>query len=386
MGGTRLTLTMIEKASLPAKGSAWLWDASTPGLGVRILASGSRSYVYRYGSGRRGVSRRVTLGQHGAITLEQARQLARKMIGARADGRDPAGERARARGVPTLREFSAEYLAQHSDRHKRPASAAVDRELFELHLLPAFGSRPLDKITREDVARWHRRKHETPTRANHCLALLSHVYTIAQRWGILEGAVNPARGVVRYQLPKRERYLSLDELQRVGVELAKSDSASAAALRVLILTGARRSEVLGLRWDAVDLRAGVAKLATRKRGPLLLVLPAAACAVLAEIEPGHVGPWCFPGRGKGPLAGDSLSHAWEVIRARAGLADVRVHDLRHSFASVLAGRGVSLPIIGGLLGHSQPATTARYAHLADGPLRVAADGAADAISAVLGKG
>lgn len=383
MGRTRLTEKSVRAIKRPVKGSAWAWDSEVPGLGVRVLASGVRSYVFRWGRGRRGLAGRVTIAQVNALSLELARAEARLLLGARAAGRDPGRERAAARAVPTLAEFSREYLLKHAEKHKRPASVARDRELFRLHLVPALGSRPLDQITRGDVASLHRAKYEIPTAANHCLALLSHVYTIAHRWGVYEGA-NPVAGVVRYPMVKRERYLSASELQRVGAALGTSTGAN--ALRLLLLTGARRGEVLGLKWEQLDLKAGLARLDTRKAGGLLLTLPAAAVAVLESMLPLEGNPYVFPGDREGkPMTGNSLSHAWRVLAKGVGLEDVRLHDLRHTFASVLAGRGASLPIIGALLGHSQSQTTARYAHLADGPLRLAADGAADAIAEALRK-
>lgn len=388
--GTRRRLT---KEDIEAAAPGWLWDQDAPGLGVRVTASGVRAYVYRYGSGRRGAVRRLTLGQHGEITLAQARILAKRLAGAVAEGRDPVAEARSARGIPTLAEFAVAYRAR---AEKRASSQAKDAQLLRLHLLPALGSRPLDQIQRQDVARVHHAMGATPTAANRALALLSHVYACAWRWGVLPVERNPTRGVERYRERPRERYLSADELQALGrslaVEAAQGNPWGAGALAVLVMTGARASEVLGLRRD--DLAGGLARLRERKAGPLALVVPAAAVALLERLPRARGCSYYFPGRPEGrardgqgravgPLSLWALERIWRRVRDRAGLVDVRIHDLRHTFASVLAGRGESLPVIGGLLGHSQPGTTARYAHLAPGPLREAAEGAADAISEAL---
>lgn len=377
----RLTKTIVESGP-----PGWLWDSDVPGLGVRVLESGARSFVFRYGSGRRGGTKRVTLGRYPALTLEQARKTARLLIGAKAEGRDPAQERARTRDVPTLAEFAERYMEEYAKPRKKASTLALHHEILKLHVLPALGARPMDTITRTDVAKMHASKHAIPVRANRCVSLLSHLYTIAHRWGVLHEQINPARGVVRFTEVPRQRYLTAEELARVGAELAGSHGFSAAALKVLILTGARRNEILGLRWEDVDLEAGIARLRSRKSGALQLTLPGAACEVMRDLIHVDRNPYVFPGRREGKhITGNSLTHAWDLVRRSSGVTDVRLHDLRHTFASVLAGRGVSLLVIGGLLGHTQAQTTKRYAHLADGPMRLAAEGAADEISAALKK-
>ncbi len=388
-GGTqekrRLTVAMVQSEPAPRSGSSWLWDTDVKGFGLRVRASGARTYVLRYGGGRREAKRRLSLGQHGEITLDQARKLAIRMWSAISEGRDPAIEKQRERGVPTLSTFSEQYMRDHAEKHKRPTSIRGDRVILDRHLLPLLGSRPLDKITRGDMARLQRRLRDKPTMCNRALALLSHMYTLAYRWAVLETAINPARGIERRAETKRERYLSAPELVRLGQALDADTSAVAcAAIRVQLLTGARPDEIRTLRWEDLELDAGVARLQTRKTGPLALVLPPAAVAVLRGVKRANDNPWVFPSRLHGKaLTQSGVWQVWRRVRARAKLGDCRLHDLRHTFASTLAGRGVSLPIIGGLLGHTQPATTQRYAHLADGPLRVAAEGAAEQISEAL---
>lgn len=395
MGGPRVRLTRTE---IEAAGPGWLWDSDVPGLGVRVLASGVRSYVYRYGAGRRWATRRLTLGRHGEITLELARRLARRLSGAVAEGHDPAHELQQARGVLTLAQAWERYRAEYATLHKRESTQRRDAQCM-VSVLAALGGQAVDRVTRGDVTRWHVSQSRTRAQANRGLAVLSHVYRLAAEvWALVPHGHNPTRGVRRYEERPRERYLSAEEWARVGAALDAEEHAASSkypgfvpaavsVLRVLALTGARLSEVAELRWADVDLERGAARLRRRKAGPLWLTLPGAAVDLLRALPRRRDAPWVFPGHRRGAhVSANGVESAWQRVRSRAGVPDVRVHDLRHSFASVLVGRGVSLPVIGGLLGHAKPSTTARYAHLADGPLRAAADGAAEAISAALAYG
>ena len=228
----------------------------------------------------------------------------------------------------------------------------------------------------------------TPYQANRVLALLSKVFNLAERWGLRPDGSNPCRHVERYPEKRRERYLSAEELARLGevlteVERASEEPASAiAAIRLLILTGCRRNEVLSLRWEEVDFERSLLLLADSKTGRKAVPVGAPTLALLAELPRLEGNPHVLPGEKAGAhFVG--LAKVWQRIRKQAGLEDVRVHDLRHSFASVGAGAGLSLPIIGKLLGHTQAATTQRYAHLAADPVRQAADRISEEIAAAM---
>jgi integrase len=229
----------------------------------------------------------------------------------------------------------------------------------------------------------------TPTRANRALALLSHMFNMAEKWGLRPDGSNPCRHVARYAETKRERFLSAKELARLGEALADRKVTEAlsphalAAIRLLVFTGARASEVLGLTWDAVDEAAGVLRL-RRKGRTMTLYLPPPALEVLATLPRLEGNPCVVAGAREGQaLTLSGLEQVWQVVRTRAKLQDVHLHDLRHSFASVAVAGGDSLPVIGALLGHTQPATTARYAHLSDDPLRAAAERTAATIAAAM---
>ena len=233
-------------------------------------------------------------------------------------------------------------------------------------------------LARRDIAGLHHRMRPTPGAANRVLALLSKMFNLAEQWGLRPDGSNPCRHVERYRERRMERFLSAEELARLGTVLAEAERTATlpasviAALRLLIFTGARLGEVLGLRWEHVDFERACLRLPESKTGAKTIYLSPPALEVLQTLRHGSDSPWVLPGRVPGkPLI--ELRKAWYRIRAKAGLDDVRLHDLRHSFASVGAAAGQSLPVIGALLGHTQAATTQRYAHLAADPLREASN-------------
>jgi integrase len=232
-------------------------------------------------------------------------------------------------------------------------------------------------VSISDVDAWHRRMStRAPTHANRALAVLSKMFNLAIRWGLR--ADNPAKGIERNQEHKRERYLTGAELTRVTAALTRlRDRNAANAIRLLLLTGARRGELLAARWRDIDIDAGVwtKPAGTTKQKTIHRVpLSEAAVRLLAGMREQAVddAEWLFPASLKGGHRTD-VREAWDALRLAADIPDVRLHDLRHSFAAVLASQGLSLPIIGALLGHSSPTTTARYSHLLDDPLRRATE-------------
>ena len=246
------------------------------------------------------------------------------------------------------------------------------------------------RLTRADVARLHHGMRATPGAANRVLALLSKMCALAEQWGLREPGSNPVRGIERFRERRRERHLTPEELERLGdvlrqVELERTESPSSVALvRLLLLTGARLGEVLGLRWDRIDWQAGSVRLADSKTGPKTLYLSDAATGgagwpLVVQAD----NPWVLPGRVQGrPLV--NPQKPWRRIRRAAGLEDVRLHDLRHTYAAVAARGGLSLPMIGALLGHSEPQTTQRYAHLVGNPVKQAAEQVGEAIRVAMG--
>ena len=335
-----LTARLVQQ--LPPEGDVFVWDDQIPGFGVRCRF-GQKSYVlqYRVIGGRGSRQRRVTLGRVGALSLDDARVLAQEYLRGVRYGQDPAAARQAARQAPRVQDLAARYLTEHADVKKKPRAARMDHLNVRLHILPALGMQRVDTLTRADVARLHHGMRATPVAANRVLALVSKMCALAEQWGLRDPGSNPVRGLERFRERPRERHLTPVELSRLGdvlrrVELERTESPSAVALvRLLLLTGARRGEVLGLRWDHIDWQAESVRLADSKTGPKTLYLSDAARAVLARLPRPEENPWCLPGRFPGqPLV--NPQKPWRRIRSQAALDDVRLHDLRHTYAAVAA--------------------------------------------------
>lgn len=377
----------------PGTKTVFLWDSELVGFGVRVTPAGAKSFVFQWQVGRR--SRRLTIGKVGAPwTPDSARKEALRLKAEVATGSDPADERATKRQAATVAELIDRFLGEHVGPKLKPRTADEYRRLLEKHVKPKLGTKPVAEVTRADIARLHHGLRARPYIANRVLAVLGKAFTLAERWGLRpEGSSNPARGVDRYRERARERFLSTAELARLGDVLRRADTAAGAlelkvspfgvaALRLLLLTGCRRDEVLGLRWRDVDFERGLLLFPDSKTGAKTVPLSAPAAELLADLPRLEGSPWVLPGRDPAKRF-VGLRNQWLRVREAAGLEDVRLHDLRHSFASVAAGGGESLPLIGALLGHTQAQTTKRYAHLADDPRRGAAERTAGTIASVL---
>jgi len=391
MTTARITKRVVDALD-PGERDLFVWDPSLRGFGVKVTPSGRKVFLaqYRIG-GRRGRTRRITLGAYGPLTADQARSEARRVLGQSAAGHDPAAERAAARAVLTVSEALSLFLTDHVDAKLKLRTAAEYRRLVAKFIQPALGRMRIDDVKRTDVARLHLAIKPTPYQANHVLAVLSKLFTWAEKYGYRAEAANPCRHVEKYRTLRRQRFMSEPELARLGdaltvVERESSESPYVVAtVRLLVFTGARLSEILGLRWDQVDLERAMLLLPDSKTGAKAIYLSAPALGVLASVPRLEDNPYVVCGA-KAGAALVNIQKPWRRIRKRAGMDGLRLHDLRHSFASVAAARGSSLPIIGALLGHSQPATTARYAHLAADPLRAANEAIGEHIMAAMKAG
>ena len=379
------------------KPGTFVWDR---GFGVKATETGTKVYVVSYRIGRR--KRRYTIGRHGAPwTPDSARREAHRLLTQAGSGVDPMEIKAAGRKAPSMRELAERFLAEHVEVKCRPRTAALYRGIVEKVVLPKLGSRAVTDVTRADLAALHHRLHRTPTQANRTLLIVSKMMNLAERWGLRPDGSNPARHVERFREQARQRYLSSDEFKRLGDALAAADRGpvkvqsapepvrlspmALAAIRLLIYTGARRSEILSLKWEHVDLKRGVLTLPTSKTGFKVVMLNEPARAVLTALPRVEENPYVLPGLREGRHL-VNVSDTWYMVRDLAGLKDVRLHDLRHSLASVGAAAGLSLPIIGGLLGHTQAQTTKRYSHLAADPLKAAAELVGARIAAAMGMG
>ena len=381
LNGTTISRRTVE--ALPAgEREVVFWDHELSGFGVRVYPSGTKVYLVQTRSG--GKSRRITIGRHGVLTAEQARRKAAQLIASIKAGEEPARPQSPPDAGPTISEVAERYMKEHVAVRCKPLTARACRSTLDRYLLPAFGARPLGTIGREEVAALQYRLHKTPTMANRVVDLLSRLFNMAEAWGVALDGGNPCRFVQKYKERSCERFLSEEEFGRLGRVLdeleaeGKVSANAVAAIRLLMLTGCRRGEIVTLRWEDVDLEAGELRLRDAKTGPRQVALSRAAVRVLSAIRRHADNPWVIGGRKPGSRL-SNLNVSWLVVRVRAGLEDVRLHDLRHSFASRALALGESLSMIGKLLGHRKVQTTARYAHLAQDSVKVSAARVAESL-------
>ena len=377
---TKRTVDALE----PHERERVVWDDDIKGFGVRVHPSGRKVFIVKTRFQGRAI--KMTIGPHGAVSAHYARKRAAEIITEARAGKDPKIRKANA---PTMRALGKRFLEEYVPLHCRPSTATEYRRSVELFINPRIGKLRVPDVQRSDVAALHHDLRETPYQANRTLGVLSKMFSLAELWDIRPDGSNPCLHVKRYKEEKRERFLSDAEYQHLGEALREIEQegseteAAIAAIRLLMLTGCRLSEIQKLRWEHIDLEAGELRPPDTKTGAKVVHLGDPAIAVLKGIARSDENPWVIAGRKPGSYLTD-LQHPWRRIRARAGLDDVRIHDLRHSFASggLLVGEG--LPMIGKLLGHTQVQTTARYAHLANDPVKAAANRIASRISKVTG--
>lgn len=424
---------------------AFLWDKDLAGFGIVAFPSGKKVFVFQYRQAGR--SRRIAIGDFGGeLTPAKARSKAKKVSGAIEGGADPIQARRDERATRTFKDLSEEFLRLHVAAKRKGRTGVEYRRLLASHILPVLGSRRLDDVRRVDVIRLHADLSDRPHTANRCLAVISSVWNWGAKRGEVKFETNPAKGVERNQEQGKERYLSSDELATLGDTLRRAETVglpwmvdeaapnakhvpkkdrvrlidphAVAAVRLLILTGARLREILNAKWEYVNWERGIMSLPDSKTGKKTIYLSAAALAVLKDIPRVAGNPHIIPGEKRPAKRGEpkplpspraDLKRPWEAIARAAGFYEkvpatdaagkpilgkngklmmvdrstVRLHDLRHSFASMGAGASLGLPIIGKLLGHSQPATTARYSHLDADPMRRAADIIGNQIAAAM---
>ena len=425
--GVKLTKRVIDQAS-GERGRHYIWDCELRGLGVQVEKSGTKTYFVRYrpkGQGRDGARRFYKLGRHGDLTPDEAREQAKRVLGAVAEGRDPVielkatrAEELRRHAAPKIRDLGQLFLDGHV-RAKRKLLTQLSYELIlRRHIYPAIGEASLCSVSRSDLVDLHLKKKNSSPVANRMLAVISSMYSFAAKRGLVPEGFNPAKGIEKFREEGRERYLTSEELLRLSQALIEAETVgvpwvidatnpkskhtpnawkgqreivdphAVAAIRLLLFTGARLREILDLTWKHVDLGRELLFLPDSKTGKKTIVLNAAALEILQQLrqtvaaDRARLEGFVIKGLVDDQPRAD-LKRPWTAIRRHADLEGVRLHDLRHTFASIGAGASLGLPVVGKLLGHSQPQTTARYAHLDADPLRRAANIIGDHLSAAM---
>jgi len=382
---TRLNKRTIDALEATDK-DYFIWDATLPGFGLRVLPSGRKSFLIQYRD-KAGRTRRKGLGRFGTVTAEEAKAEARELLSSVSRGHNPAEEAKRKRAALTVSELCERFMEEYVPTHCKESTAKEYRRCVDLFINPAIGSDLAEDITRAEVSDLHHKHRDKPYQANRTLGVLSVLFNQAEIWGIRPDGSNPCRHVKKYEEKKRERYLSPEEFKRLGETLNKLEAEGVESrsaincIRLLILSGARLGEIQTLKWEYI--KGNVAYLPDSKTGAKRLPLGSAAQAILKGIERIDGNPYVITGTLPGSHLTD-MQKPWRRIRKAAKIEDVRIHDLRHSFASVAVGGGESLPMIGKVLGHSQVQTTARYAHLADDPVQASADKVSEEIAKLMG--
>lgn len=410
-----ITTRLVRSLMPPTADRYLVWDDDLPGFGAVVHKSGQISFVVNYRPRGSRTMRRLTLGAFGALTVDEARTRARAALRDVADGHDPLAAREARTDAPTIAELGTDYLAAVELIHK-PRTAEGYRQLWEKHIAPAFGSIKVADLTSGQVATLHRKLHATPYVANRVVEVIGSFYKYAIQQGAREKGTSPAMGIDAFPERARERFLTPEEVTRLGDALTTAEREglppaprkqrarktgptakhatkksekpqpanpfAVAAIRFLLLSGWREQEALTLRWDAIDTERQIATLADTKTGKSQRPLGAPALALLDELPRLEGCPYVFPGRdAKSPLT--DISRVWYAVRYAAGLEDVRLHDLRHSFASAVASAGGSLLMIAKLLGHANSRTSDRYSHLFADPVRQTADATATQLAGLL---
>ena len=402
----RIMKTTVDAAK-PEATRYTVWDDKLKGFGLRVTPGGVKTYVARYRTrgGRAGQLQQVTVGRHGKLTPDQARADADKIIAAATLGEDPADARAKARADITVEQLCEVYFAEGCNT-KKASTLYTDRGRVKRHVLPLLGSRRVASVTQAHIEAFMRdvaggkTAMVVKTKKRGKSVVKGGQGTAARTLGLL-GAIfafavarhlrtdNPVRGVRRHKDRRMTRFLSHAEMGALGDALnaaakAKANDSALAIIRLLAVSGCRKSEITNLQWSEVDARLGYLRLHDSKTGQKNVAVGASVVAILGKIARTE-SPYVFPADGAPDRPFQAVDKTWRVVRAAAGLSDVRLHDLRHSFASTGLSAGHGLQLLGKLLGHNDVTTTSRYAHVADDPMRAAANDIAALIDEAMRK-
>ena len=384
---SNITKSFVEKI-LPQGKEHTYWDDKLTGFGLKILPTGRKVYIYKYRT-RDGRQRKPTIGVHGNITCEKARDIAETWSAQKSLGDDPSGQRQDERSAPTMAELSDKFITEHSNLYKKANSIAIDNLLIRKYIKPHLGTLKVTSVKHEDIAKLHSALRHTPAQANRLMGLLSKMFNMAERWNYRPRHSNPVENIQKYKEEKRQRFLSEVELTKLGEVLAAVEKTNqeslyfVALVRLLLLTGCRLREIMEARWEWVDEQNQFLILPDSKTGAKEVNLSDDAMKILAALPRLDNNPYIIVGEKEGHSM-NNPQKPWGRIRTRAKLEGVRLHDLRHTFASYLLTTGHTLPMVAKLLGHRQTRTTERYAHLANKPVLEAANKVGSTLSKLTG--
>lgn len=381
----KLTKRAIDQLAATDK-DYFIWDSELSGFGVRVMPSGRKSYLVQYRAGGR--SRRRTIGQHGVLTADQARMEAKKLLGDVARGENPAEDRQRKLREPTIASLCDRFLDEYAAHHCKLSTQSGYRTYINTCIRPRLGSRKIGDLTRAEVVAFHHDLRDRPYTANRAVAMLSRMFNLAEDWGLRREGSNPARRIKKYREEEKKRYLSDDEQARLGqvledvLETGQETEYAVAAISLLVLTGCRLGEILTLKWDYVTPRH--LELPDSKTGRRRIPLPREAYDIITSL-PRKVGnPYVILGvTDHGHLV--NLNSPWLRIRKLADLEDVRMHDLRHTYASVAVMSGIDPFLLKEIMGHKNLQATLRYSHFADEAVQQTAGSVAGKLAGALGR-
>jgi len=367
----KLTKRLVESIQPHEKHEKVVWDSEQKGFGVRVSPKGLRSYFVQYRN-QQGNTRKKKIGVHGTYTADMARDDAITILRAVAKGADPSLEKKIEKQIPNMEKFSNEYLEIHAKGGKAERTYKEDKRMLLKYILPELGKKAITEVNSHDLALLHSKLRQTPYQANRIRSLLSKMFNLAIQWGWL--AETPVKNVKKYKEFEKTRWLDEEELCKLWDTINRYHNQSLSnAVRLLVFTGARKNEVLHAKWDQFDLKKGTwtkPAHSTKEKKEQHLPLSEQAVQLLEHMKEHSTSTYLFPGKVPGqPL--QEIKKGWATILRLAGLKDVRIHDLRHTYASHLVSEGEDLYTLSKLLGHSQISTTRRYAHLANKPLRKA---------------
>lgn len=382
---SKLTKRLVDSLS-PEPKERILWDDELGGFGIRIYPTGRKVYVAQYRANGR--TRRKNIGQHGVLTAEETRKEAKLIHADVARGADPSADRKARLRSPTVRELGERFITDHVQLHLKPTTQYAYINMLRKVIYPALGSIKVSEITFDDIAAFHLKHRETPYQANRGVMLMSKMFNLSEDWGYRPMNTNPTRRVKKYPEVEKKRYLDEDEQEQLGLTMAQmlGDGEITkhvfAAFYLLLLTGCRLSEIQKLKWEYVT-RTHL-ELPDSKTGRRRIPLPHAAHQLLQTLNRRDGNPFVIIGDHSTGYYND-LQKPWRKIRERAGLNDVRLHDLRHTYASVAVINGIDPFMLKEILGHKNLSTTLRYAHLSDDAVQKAAGQIANRLAGVLGK-